>query len=61
MSFESGRILALGLELSLQFLNEKFEPQDFVSQLLDFRTGAGRRGRTRHRDGSGLAAARGGW
>ena len=58
MSFEGGGILALGLEFGLQFLDEKFEAQDFVSQLLDFRPGAGRRGRTRRRDGRRMAAAR---
>ena len=43
VSFESGAILVLGLELGFEFLDEKLEAADFVAQLLNFSAGSGRR------------------
>jgi len=37
MSLESLAIFVLGLEFSLQLLDEKLEPPDFIAQLLYIR------------------------
>lgn len=54
VGFESGAILVLRFEISLQFLDEELEAANFVAQFLEFGRGrhGARWGGGRWRDGS---------
>lgn len=42
MAFQSRAVLALCFEFRLEFLDEQFEPPDFVAQFLDVAVRSGR-------------------